>query len=108
MGHNFNLAMHVVAESILVSLLTSARGREAAAATRREGAWAACIVQMCKHVMSTDDQAVVAGQAGNWGVAVRMRRPPAARGPRKPRSLRGEESAPLRPKISTEKLFGFD
>ena len=32
------------------------------------------------------------GQAGNWGVAVRMRMPPAARGPRKPRSLRGEES----------------
>ena len=59
-------------------------------------------------MMSTDYQAMMAGQAGNWGVAVRMRMPPTARGPRKPRSLRGEESAPLRPKISTEKLFGFD
>ena len=38
----------------------------------------------------------MAGQAGNWGVAVRMRMPPAARGPGKPRSLRGRGEPHLR------------
>ena len=65
--------MYVVAEGILVSLLSSARGREAAGATCRECAGAACVVHMCKSMMSTDYQAVVAGQVGKWGVAVRMR-----------------------------------
>ena len=70
--HNFNPAMHVVAENILVSLLTSARGR----VVRAHGQLASC---KCASMMSTDYQAMMAGQAGNWGVAVRMRmcpRPP--------------------------------
>ena len=87
--HNFNPAMHVVAENILVSLLTSARGR----VVRAHGQLASC---KCASMMSTDYQAMVAGQAGNWGVAVRMRMPPAARGPRKPRSLRGRGEPHLR------------
>ena len=52
--------------------------------------------------MMPDYQAVVAGQAGNWGVAVRMLMPPAARGPRKPRSLRGRGEPHLRDE-TTEK-----
>ena len=45
--HNFNPAMHVVAESILVSLLTSARGR----VVRAHGQLASC---KCASMMSTD------------------------------------------------------
>ena len=69
--------MYVVAEGILVILLSSARGREAARATCRECAGAACVGHMCKSTMSTDYQAVVAGQVGKWGVAVRMLTRPA-------------------------------
>ena len=43
---------------------------------------------MCKSMMSTDYQAVVAGQVGKWGVAVRMRTRPADQIQGKPGVLR--------------------
>ena len=44
-------------------------------------------------MLSTDCQAVVAGQAGNWGVAVRMRMRPAARGPEANHAASGGEDS---------------